>query len=164
MSSFIFFSYTHNSAVPTKTEQRNSQLNRLSGGGTFQDEFHVGVHDVRVHKVRDSTKLIEKFKWWWHAHNALDEIIAARQWTTSLHRCIKELDVVIYIDASLFDVKPDYFNYVIKVFSYLFFALGNFFIYNKNCHVSIFFSFKKVLEMPTILKRFLESIENLFIK
>lgn len=49
--------------------------------------------------------------------DALDEIIVARP---SLHRCITELDVVKYIDASLFDVKSDYFNYVIKMFTYLF--------------------------------------------
>lgn len=57
-------------------------------------------------------------------------IIVLRQLTTSLHRSIKELDVVKYvdvdvdvvkyIDASLFDVKSDYFNYVIKVLTYLF--------------------------------------------
>lgn len=62
-------------------------------------------------------------------------------------------------------MKSDYFNYVIKVFTYLFFALGNFFIYKKNVSREHFFeSFKKFVEMPTILKRFVESIGNLFRK
>lgn len=44
---------------------------------------------------------------------------------------IKELDVVIYIDASLFDVKSDYFNYVIKVLTYLF-LLWDIFLFIKK--------------------------------
>lgn len=67
--------------------------------------------------------------------------------TPSMYKKIKELDVVIYIDASLFDVKSDYFNYVIKVLTYLFLLWEIFLFIKKLVTWAFFESLKKIVEM-----------------